>query len=685
MKTKLHFVPALLVCLVLILCILPSTWADDAGTGLTLPENTEVIEAQAFSGCESVTRLTIPAGISSIGQGAFAGLSALEEISYEGSPAMWRTIEIGADNEPLYQAVLRFADGRCCVPVSERIFPDEAFLAYAESFDTNKDDMLSETELAAVKTVDVSSLGIASLKGAEFFTGLEALYCDGNQLTALELSAFPKLVILSADGNRLTDIELGANPRLYRVHLGANRLEKLDISKNTQLAYLDVKGNQLTELDLSAAPVLAELVNTGKLTRKTENGIIYDEYTSIRHLTEESSTAMYETLAVDKDVTLKIETYIDTPSDFRIGIITGSLAQSEDEYRGAEALQARYGSDMVRLETYPENFIEERESVIELIASMADDPRMKAVIVSQAIPGTSEAFGRIKSIRPDILCIAGESHEDLAEIGVNADLVLNSDFIARGYLMVRTAHDLGCDTFVHISFPRHMSYETVSRRAAVMRAACEEFDMRFVMETAPDPTSNDGIAGAQAYILEKTPEWVGQYGDHAAFFCTNDAHVEPLIRQLLDYGGYFIEADLPSPLMGYPGALGVDLSNLGGNYPAILNRIEQAVTAKGGAGRFGTWTCPYSYALTAGLGQHAINAVTDPDNYDLLDSGKLYAAFAAFSNGAAWNGSRWNAADTGMIWPNVFLVYQDTYIMGNPGRYMGATSVTVPEKYFTIH
>ena len=33
---------------------------------------------------------------------------------------------------------------------------------------------------------------------------------------------------------------------------------------------------------------------------------------------------------------------------------------------------------------------------------------------------------------------------------------------------------------------------------------------------------------------------------------------------------------------------------------------------------------------------------------------------------------------------NVFLVYQDTYIMGNPGHYMGSTQIEVPEKYFTV-
>ena len=40
--------------------------------------------------------------------------------------------------------------------------------------------------------------------------------------------------------------------------------------------------------------------------------------------------------------------------------------------------------------------------------------------------------------------------------------------------------------------------------------------------------------------------------------------------------------------------------------------------------------------------------------------------------------------DTGEKLEDVVLVYQDTYIMGDPGRYMGAAEVEVPEKYFTI-
>ena len=367
---------------------------------------------------------------------------------------------------------------------------------------------------------------------------------------------------------------------------------------------------------------------------------------------------------------------------FHVGIVTGSVSQSEDDRRGAEAFQAMYGEENVTLAIYPDNFTEELETTIQTIVNLSDDPEMKAIIVNQAVPGTTEAFRQIKERRPDILCIAGESHEDLPEIGSAADLTCNNDFVARGYLIIRTAHELGCDTFVHISFPRHMAYETMSRRVAIMKAACEEFGMKFVLETAPDPTSDVGVAGAQAYILEKVPEWVEKYGQKAAYFCTNDAHTEPLLKQLLEYGGYFIEADLPSPLMGYPGALGIDLTEEAGDFEKILAKVESAICEKGGADRFGTWAYSYGYTVSAGLAQHAVNVLKGES--ELADVDDIAKAYQVFSPKAQWNGSNYTNADTGVKLDNVFLVYQDTYIMGNPGHFMGSTSVEVPEKYFTM-
>lgn len=369
-------------------------------------------------------------------------------------------------------------------------------------------------------------------------------------------------------------------------------------------------------------------------------------------------------------------------ADFHIGIVTGTVSQSEDDLRGAEKLMQEYGAvkdgGIIQHLTYPDNFMQEQETTITQIASLADDPLMKAIIVNQAIPGTTEAFRKVREKNPKILLIAGEAHEDPGVVQSAADLVTNNDFLNRGYLIIDTAKKLGCDTFVHISFPRHMSYETLSTRRDIFEKVCNDLGIKFVFETAPDPVSDVGVAGAQQYILEKVPAWIEKYGKKAAFFCTNDAHTEPLLKQLLAYGGYFIEADLPSPLMGYPGALGVDLSAAKGDFAKILKTVEDAIVTKGGAGRFGTWAYSYGFTTTAGLGELAIRVVQGKAQLTKMED--IMAAFGKYTPGAEWNGGYYIDRNTGASADNHILVYQDTYIMGK--GYMGATKVKVPDKYF---
>ena len=78
-----------------------------------------------------------------------------------------------------------------------------------------------------------------------------------------------------------------------------------------------------------------------------------------------------------------------TEGNVHIGIVTGSVSQSEDDRRGAEAFQALYGEDMVKLAIYPDNFTEELETTIQTIVNLADDADMKAIIVNQSVPGRS--------------------------------------------------------------------------------------------------------------------------------------------------------------------------------------------------------------------------------------------------------------------------------------------------------
>ena len=347
-----------------------------------------------------------------------------------------------------------------------------------------------------------------------------------------------------------------------------------------------------------------------------------------------------------------------------------------------------YGSaakgGMIRHITYPDDFMSQQETVITNLVSLADDPLMKVVVVCQSIPGVAEAFQRIRARRPDILLLAGLPHEDPLVIQKAANLVVDNDNVSRGYTIPWAAHQMGARTLVHISFPRHMSYETLGRRRAIMEAACKDLGMRFVFESSPDPTSDVGVAGAQQFILEKVPQWLRKYGpngEKVAMFCTNDAQTEPLLKQLLaSRNGLFVEADFGSPLMGYPGALGLDLSSEKGNFPAIMDRIEKTLVARGAGGRFGTWPFSAGFSLTAGLGELGKRVVEGKAKVtrtqDILDS------LGKYSPGAHWKGTCYTDLGTGIRAGNHLLVYMDTFVFGR--GFLGTTDLKIPGNYSSI-
>jgi len=338
--------------------------------------------------------------------------------------------------------------------------------------------------------------------------------------------------------------------------------------------------------------------------------------------------------------------------NYHIGIVTTSVSQSEDNFRGAEAVGKKYGlvndGGKVTVVTVPDNFMQEQETTISQMVSLADDPDMKAIIVAEGIPGTYPAFKAIREKRPDILLFVNNTHEDPVQVSTVADVVVNSDSVARGYLIVKTAHDLGATKFMHISFPRHLSYETISRRRAIMEQTAKDLGM--------------------------------EYGKDIAFFATNDAQTEPLLKQIAAYGGYFIEADLPSPTMGYPGALGIEFSDdEKGNWPKILEKVEKVVVEAGGSGRMGTWAYSYNFSGLEGLADLAVKSIETGDRDFTLD--KVLASLDIATPGSKWNGSLMKN-NNGVDIANSFFVYQDTYIFGK--GYMGITSVEVPEKYGKI-
>jgi hypothetical protein len=284
----------------------------------------------------------------------------------------------------------------------------------------------------------------------------------------------------------------------------------------------------------------------------------------------------------------------------------------------------------------------------------------------------------VKEIRPDIICLAGEAHENTNEITAVADLVVNVDFISRGYLIPWLAQRLGARTFVHVTFPRHMAIEALARRRKIMKRVCADLGLNFADEEAPDPVGEFGVDGARRFILEQFPFWLDKYGKDTAFFCTNDAHTAPLLRMVAANGGFFVEADLPSPFMGYPEAFGIELQDGLGDWQGLLRRIEAAVEEAGGSGRMGMWVYSVGFIQTTGTAE--FGRLVAEGKAKLTDTKALLDSYGRFSPGARWNGAYFMDGVTAKPVRNYFLVYQDTYILGK--GYMGTPEVDIPEKYF---
>ena len=97
----------------------------------------------------------------------------------------------------------------------------------------------------------VEGKGLTSLKGIEYFTALERLECDINQLTALDVSQNTALNILYCYENQLTALDVSRNTALTTLDCDCNQLTVLDVSQNTALGFLACYENQLTALDVS--------------------------------------------------------------------------------------------------------------------------------------------------------------------------------------------------------------------------------------------------------------------------------------------------------------------------------------------------------------------------------------------------------------------------------------------------
>lgn len=73
-------------------------------TSVTIPDRVTTIGGSAFGECENLRNITIPAGIKNIGNMAFSNCINLSEVNYKGTEEQWNNIAIGRYNENLTNA-----------------------------------------------------------------------------------------------------------------------------------------------------------------------------------------------------------------------------------------------------------------------------------------------------------------------------------------------------------------------------------------------------------------------------------------------------------------------------------------------------------------------------------------------------------------------------------------------------
>ena len=329
----------------------------------------------------------------------------------------------------------------------------------------------------------------------------------------------------------------------------------------------------------------------------------------------------------------------------KIAIVTSTVDQNEEEYRSAEILKAKYGEDKIVHRTWPVNISTEGEQMITVLQNIASDLSIKAVIINPAVINTNAAVDKLLEKRDDMFIAYCSPAENPQDVTVRADLCIHINETEMGEAMVMQAKALGADTFVHYSFPRHMSIPTLSIRRDNIREVCEREGIRFVDLTAPDPTGDAGIPGAQQFIFEDVPKQVAVLGKNTAFFATNCAMQYPLISQVVNEGAIFPIPCCPSPFHGFPAALGIADHICTGEYDAdgneivrflslneIVEEIRSQLAVRGVAGRLSTWSAPASMMWTTVCTEYAImvlnGEVTDGViDIDILSS--LCKAYAA--------------------------------------------------------
>jgi Leucine-rich repeat (LRR) protein len=170
----------------------------------------------------------------------------VDDASY--SAAEWSQVDAGAI----------FSESSCIVYIPDAKF--KAALVGNSSVNSNGDEEIQISEAEAYgATLFLFHREIIDMTGLEAFTSLTSLFCNGNQLTGLDVSANTALEYLNCSSNHLRTLNVHGSAALVELDCQSNQLSVMDLGSNIALQDLDCSSNRLIGLDVRSNTALRHL------------------------------------------------------------------------------------------------------------------------------------------------------------------------------------------------------------------------------------------------------------------------------------------------------------------------------------------------------------------------------------------------------------------------------------------
>lgn len=148
------------------------------------------------------------------------------------------------------------------VAINSTNFPDANFRSVisGRDYDQNGNGYLDNNEISKTLNIRCEGKNISSLKGIEFFTSLQGLWCKENNISSLDVSKNTDLRGIWCSDNALTSLDLSKNTKLVWVYCYNCKITSLDFSKNPDMAYIECNSNPLKSLNVSSNSELEHLM-----------------------------------------------------------------------------------------------------------------------------------------------------------------------------------------------------------------------------------------------------------------------------------------------------------------------------------------------------------------------------------------------------------------------------------------